>query len=303
MQKSVIFFGNERLASGCTTSLPILTSLKEAGTSINLIIINQKGSKSRNNKELEVEKFAIENCIELFVPKSVQDLKEKIIQHQTDFAILAAYGKIIPQEIIDLFPKGILNLHPSLLPKYRGPTPIESAILNGDEETGVSIMALSAGMDSGPIFKQVKLKLNGQESKQELADQLGSMGAIEITDLLCSAALPSPKQQTGDMIFCKLIEKSDSNLNLTKPASVLTKEIRAYLNWPSSKLSLELKDQSKLILTITKATFSSQKNHQYGPLSIKTSDGYLNIDKLKLPGRKEITQQEFLNGYRTKLQA
>ncbi len=303
MQKSVIFFGNERLASGCTTSLPILTSLKEAGTSINLIIINQKGSKSRKNKELEVEKFAIENCIELFVPKSVQDLKEKIIQHQTDFAILAAYGKIIPQEIIDLFPKGILNLHPSLLPKYRGPTPIESAILNGDEETGVSIMALSAGMDSGPIFKQVKLKLNGQESKQELADQLGSMGAIEITDLLCSAALPSPNQQTGDMIFCKLIEKSDSNLNLTKPASVLTKEIRAYLNWPSSKLSLELKDQSNLILTITKATFSSQKNHQYGPLSIKTSDGYLNIDKLKLPGRKEITQQEFLNGYRTKLQA
>jgi methionyl-tRNA formyltransferase len=164
-------------------------------------------------------------------------------------------------------------------------------------------MALSAGMDSGPIFKQVKLKLNGQESKQELADQLGSMGAIEITDLLCSAALPSPNQQTGDMIFCKLIEKSDSNLNLTKPASVLTKEIRAYLNWPSSKLSLELKDQSNLILTITKATFSSQKNHQYGPLSIKTSDGYLNIDKLKLPGRKEITQQEFLNGYRTKLQA
>jgi methionyl-tRNA formyltransferase len=303
MQKSVIFFGNERLASGCTTSLPVLTLLKETGINIDLIIVNQKGSRSRNSKELEIEKFAIENNIELFVPKSIQDLKEKISQHQTELAILAAYGKIIPQEIIDLFPKGILNLHPSLLPKYRGPTPIESAILNGDEETGVSIMALSAGMDSGPIFKQVKLKLNGQESKQELADQLGSMGAIEITDLLCSAALPSPNQQTGDMIFCKLIEKSDSNLNLTKPASVLTKEIRAYLNWPSSKLSLELKDQSNLILTITKATFSSQKNHQYGPLSIKTSDGYLNIDKLKLPGRKEITQQEFLNGYRTKLQA
>ncbi len=302
MQKSVIFFGNERLASGCTTSLPILTSLKEAGTSINLIIINQKGSKSRNNKELEVEKFAIENCIELFVPKSVQDLKEKIIQHQTDFAILAAYGKIIPQEIIDLFPKGILNLHPSLLPKYRGATPIESTILNGDQNAGVSIMALTAGMDSGPIFKQVKLKLSGQESKQELADQLGYIGAQEIIKLLSSTALPSPKPQTGTIVICKLIQKSNSNLNLTKPASVLTKEIRAYLNWPNSKLSLELKDQSKLILTITKATSSTHKNHQYGPLSFKTSEGYLNIDKLKLPGRKEITQQEFLNGYRTKLQ-
>lgn len=303
MQKSVIFFGNERLASGCTTSLPVLTLLKETGINIDLIIVNQKGSRSRNSKELEIEKFAIENNIELFVPKSIQDLKEKISQHQTELAILAAYGKIIPQEIIDLFPKGILNLHPSLLPKYRGPTPIESAILNGDEETGVSIMALSAGMDSGPIFKQVKLKLSGQESKQELADQLGYMGAQEIIKLLSSTALPSPKPQTGTIVMCKLIQKLDSNLNLTKPASVLTKEIRAYLNWPSSKLSLELKDQSNLILTITKATFSSQKNHQYGPLSIKTSDGYLNIDKLKLPGRKEITQQEFLNGYRTKLQA
>jgi methionyl-tRNA formyltransferase len=136
MQKSVIFFGNERLASGCTTSLPSTDLAQRGWHQYRPNHRQPEGLQEQEySKELEVEKFAIENCIELFVPKSVQDLKEKISQHQTELAILAAYGKIIPQEIIDLFPKGILNLHPSLLPKYRGPTPIESAILNGDEET------------------------------------------------------------------------------------------------------------------------------------------------------------------------
>ncbi|HRV75933.1 MAG: methionyl-tRNA formyltransferase [Candidatus Nomurabacteria bacterium] len=294
MPKNIVFFGNERLASACTTRLPILNALLDSEYIIKLILISEKGTKSRNKRELEVKNFAKKNNIELFIPKDLDDLVKKLFEVNAEVGVLAAYGKIIPQEVIDIFPEGIINLHPSLLPKYRGPTPIESAILNGDHETGVSIMALESGMDSGPIYIQTKLKLNGSESKQNLADTLGELGAQKIIKVLKEE--PTPKPQTGEPIICSLIKKEDSILDLSRPTETLEREIRAYLGWPGSKLTLNLKDNKELEITITEAEVTREDDKS--PLTFKTSKDYLKVTKLKLPGKPEMTTKDFLNGYR-----
>jgi methionyl-tRNA formyltransferase len=308
MNREIVFFGNERLASGCTTNLPILNSLLDSSHKVKLIVISEKGTKSRSKRELEVENFAKKNNIELFIPKNIPDLMAKLKLTDAEIGVLAAYGKIIPQEVIDLFPEGIINLHPSLLPKYRGPTPIESAILNGDDKTGVSIMSLTAGMDSGPAYSQIELKLSGKETKQELADQLGELGSKEIIELL-SKDLPKPKEQEGEPEICKLITKQDSVLDLSIAAKNLERQIRAYLDWPGSKLRLKLKTGEELELIVTKAKVEEGIGNQPEQVLIKdqrffvkTSEDYLEILKLKLPGKNEISAKDFINGYKDKLQ-
>lgn len=306
MPKDIVFFGNERLASGCTTKLPILNALINSEHTIKLIVISEKGSKSRNKRELEVEKFATEHNIELFIPKDKDDLTGKLTQLNADVGVLAAYGRIINQSIIDILPRGIINLHPSLLPKYRGPTPIESAILNGDDKSGVSIISLESGMDSGPIYSQITLELSGKESKQELADNLGLLGSKEIIKVLISN--PEPVQQEGAPTICSLIQKSDSNIDLNKPAEVLEREVRAYLGWPGSKLKLELANGKELEIIITNSRVEKEISTQQEQVltadrrfMVKTSQDYLEILKLKLPGKNEMTTAEFLNGYLDKI--
>jgi methionyl-tRNA formyltransferase len=260
----IIFFGNECLATACTTKLPILTKLKSDGHTIELIVINQSDTKSRNKQESEIVTFAKNHNIPLYIFEDTQKLLAKLNSTKSEVAVLAAFGKIIKQEVINHFKLGIINLHPSLLPKYRGPTPIESAILNGDSETGVSIMALTSGMDSGPIYQQTKLKLSGKEAKQELANKLGTLGAAEVSKLLSlidsprgnKAELPKPTEQTGQPTVCNLIQKSDSILDLTKPAEVSEREVRAHLGWPGSKTTLKLKNGQELQITITAAIIS-----------------------------------------------
>lgn len=309
----IAFFGNERLASACTTRLPILNSLLENGQNIKLIVISEKGTKSRNKRELEVEAFAKKHNIELFIPSDRDDLIKKLFETKAEVGVLAAYGRIIPQEVIDIFPNGIINLHPSLLPKYRGPTPIESAILNGDNETGISIMALTAGMDSGPVYSQIKLSLNGSESKQELADTLGDLGAKEISKLLANK-LPAPQEQSGEPTICNLIQKEDSKLDLTKTAKKLEQEIRAYLGWPGSKTILKLNNGENLEITVTEGKASTPSplgGEGWGEgyfttptnrLLLSTKEDYLEITKLKLPGKNQMTTKDFLNGYKNRLQ-
>ncbi len=298
--KSIIFFGNERLASGCNTKLPILNELLNAGIKIEFIVISEKGTKSRAKRELEVESFANQHQIELFIPNSTEELKLKLEGAESDTAVLAAYGKIISQEIINILKGGIINLHPSLLPKYRGPTPIESAILNGNKQTGVSIMQLTAGMDSGPVYAQQKLDLTGAESKQALADSLGLIGAKLIVKVLDGDRKTT--DQEGKPLICKLIQKSDSKLDLNKTAEQLAHEVRAYLGWPSSKYTLTLKDGSELELTVTDAKVTTDKPEPTR-LILKTAEENLEILKLKLPGKNEITAKEFLNGYKTRFKS
>jgi methionyl-tRNA formyltransferase len=303
----VIFFGNERLVSGLhTTDAPILHGLIEKGYEVVAVVSHHSESKSRNERKLEVADIAKDNNIPLFIPNRPSEIIDDLRKLNAEVAVLAAYGRIISQEIIDLFPKGIINIHPSLLPKYRGPTPIESVILNGDQKTGVSIMQLTAGMDEGPVYAQERLELSGSESKFELYKKITNLATPlffeKFSEIIDASLSPQPQNNT-EATYSKLIEKKDGNIDWNKSAVQIEREVRTYLNWPQSKTKL-----GQLDVIITKAHIISG-NGQIGQFSISESDvlsigtgtDLLVIDEIKPAGKKEMPISAFLTGYKSQL--
>lgn len=303
----VVFFGNERLATAATTTAPTLKALVDAGYKIEAVIANHKDPVSHQGRDLEIGEIAQSYGIPVILPGSEIPLKEKVSKHPSDVAVLVAFGKIIPQAVIDMFPKGIINIHPSLLPNLRGTTPIETAILDGLKETGVSIMKISAEMDAGPVYAQAKLSLTGTETKAELAAKLNNLGAellIKHLPNILNGSLVPIDQDHMAATYTKMIKKEDGRLDWNKSAARLEREVRAYAEWPKSNTTIAGKD-----VIVTKAhvgqisDLRSQKKQsevfksEDGMLAVQTADGLLIIDNLKPAGKKEMTAAEFIRGY------
>lgn len=293
--KTLIFFGNERLVSGLkSTKAPILTGLIERGYNIKAVVSHHSNSKSRNNRPLEVAQIATKYNIPILLPERPSDISQQLAEYKADAAILLAYGRIIPQSIIDLFPLGIINIHPSLLPLYRGPTPIESAILDGVTNTGISIMQLSSGMDSGPIYAQADIKLKGNENKFEVYNKLSDLSTELLFNNLpaiLNASIKPTAQDDSKASYCKLFKKSDQAIDPNKlTASQADRHVRACLGFPKTKLNLFGHD-----CIITKSHISYKKK---SPLDILCRDGdFLSIDELIAPSGRLMNAESFIRGY------
>jgi methionyl-tRNA formyltransferase len=303
MSKKIIFFGNEKLATGVSTEALAFKSLINSGYNIAALIISQKSSKDTD--KLEVVQLAKGAGIEVRTFSRLKDSLEEIKSYGAEAAILAAYGKIVPKDLINVFPKGIINIHPSLLPKHRGPTPIESVILNGETETGVSIMKLSADMDAGPIYAQKSLKITGKENKQELADMLDALGSELLMDNLediLSGKLISSEQHTDGVTYDNLIIKEDGLLDFKENWQSIERKIRAFNNWPKVRFLLP-----NIQISIEAAHFVDKQNSagKYidfeGNLAIYCQDGLVVIDSLIPSGSNLMTGKAFLLGYSAKI--
>lgn len=302
----IVFFGNERLATAVATVAPSFEALIKAGYKINIVITNHKDPVSHQGRDLEIGKLAKNYQIPVLLLGTKIPLKEKLLKHPAEAAVLVAFGKIIPQEVIDLFPKGIINIHPSLLPELRGPTPIETAILDGRQETGVSLMKISTLMDAGPVYAQKKITLKGNETKAELANKLNQLGAkllIEHLPNILNGSLKAKVQNESKASYTKLIKKEDGLINCNKSALQIEREVRAYAGWPKSRLnynSIELivlnsKVEQNVTVDQNKLIFKDNK------LLLGCNKSTLNITKLQLPGKKPIDQVSFYNGYKNLL--
>jgi methionyl-tRNA formyltransferase len=291
----LLFFGNERLVSGLkSTNAPVLRALIEHGYPIAAVISHHSDGKSRNNRTLEVAQVATEHDIPVLLPNKPSEIYDEIASFKAEAAILVAYGRIIPQSIIDIFPKGIINIHPSLLPQYRGPTPIESAIANGDNQTGVSIMQLTAGMDEGPVYAQTTVPLAGTETKFELYDTLSTASVsllMETLPYILDGTLTPKPQNNDEATYCQLLTKADGQLNPTIFTAIeAERHIRAHLGFPKTKLTVLGHD-----IIITKAHVTMQPKT---PLDIECRDGaYLSIDELVAPSGRHMSSEAFLRGY------
>ncbi|MCL4357786.1 methionyl-tRNA formyltransferase [Patescibacteria group bacterium] len=305
--KPILFFGNERLATGVTTNLPILKALVSNGYNIAAIIVPGRSSAtnpSRRSRPLEVVQFAKDNNITLIELVDFQSAVSQLANFKTELAVLAAFGKLVPETIINLFPKGIINIHPSLLPRHRGPIPIEATILGGDRETGVSLMRLDKAMDAGLLYDQTSMSLSGHESKQALADNLGALGAKRLVtvlpDIISGKISPVPQAGAG-ISYDQRLHPSDGQLDFLKPAAQLEGEIRAFLGWPRSRTQI-----NKLPVVITSAHVIKSLNPAYPPghfytngrfLAVATSKEALIIDRLIPAGSKEMSGSDFLAGH------
>ena len=303
MSRPIVFFGNERLATGLTTTAPVLRALIDGGYDIKAIVVAQQtGGKSRRERPLEVAEVAAALKIPLMAPDDLAVAGPELAALGAPLAVLVAYGKIIPQSLLDLFPLGIVNIHPSLLPLHRGSTPLESVILEGATSTGVSLMRLSAKMDAGPVYAQQTVPLNGNESKQILADDLATIGAELLTRHLpeiLNGTLASSEQDEAAATYDQPLSKAHAQLDWGKPAMQLEREIRAYAGWPRSSGDI---GYTKVIITeahvVEGAGEPGSMWLQDKQLGICTADGVLVIDKLIPAGKPEMTAQAFLAGYK-----
>lgn len=301
--KTIVFFGNERLGTGVTTTNPVLKRLINDGYNVAAIVVNNEKSQSRKTRKLEVAEIAQEHHIPLLQPKKLSDIKELLQSFKAEAAVLVAYGKIVPQSVIDIFPRGIINIHPSLLPLHRGPTPLESVILSGETETGVSLMRLAKAMDAGPVFAQQKVRLTGSEEKQQLADTLLTLGsdmlALHLPAIIGGQVEPV-SQQEDKATYDALIGKEDGIINWDKPAQQIEREIRAYALWPKSKTTF-----GSIEVTILKAQVMNGKQtpktraiiNKFPVVYCGDGQGLL-LEILQPAGKKVMTGESFLAGYK-----
>lgn len=301
ISKRILFFGNERLATGVSTSTPTLQALIEGGYEIAAVVTNYTEATSRTSRELEVATLAKAHDIPVIIPDTLAESKKQIADLGADCAVLVAFGKIVPQDIIDLFPRGIVNVHPSLLPKHRGPTPIESVILEGATETGVSIMQLAAAMDAGPVYAQETVTLSGTESKQELADTFGALGSkliMKHLPAILEGTLEPTPQDDAQATYDTLITKLDGGIDWNMRAETLARQIRAYALWPSARTELLGKDVQVLEAEpLPLHGMPGEVLKQGKDLVVCAGEGALKITVLKPAGKKEMTGQAFLAGY------
>ncbi|MFI5240480.1 MAG: methionyl-tRNA formyltransferase [Candidatus Saccharimonadia bacterium] len=299
MNPPIIFFGNERLATGLGKITPvILPALINKSYNVVAVVVNDRPQSSRTARVLEVEEIALAHNIPIWRDKPI-DLLSRLNAAEPALGVLVAYGRIIPQSIIESFKLGIVNLHPSLLPKLRGTTPIETAILEGSSESGVSIMSLEQAMDAGPLYAQKTIALSGDESKQELSERFLQVGGElllkNLSGILCGELTPSA--QTGEPTYTNPLTKDQSLINWDKPATQIEKEIRAYLNWPTSRSTIATKDV--IITSVTVVQQSGNPGHffkQGKSLGVYCKKGALFINTLKPAGKNDMGAAEFLAG-------
>lgn len=286
----IIFFGTEDF------SLTALTGLIEAGYTIAAVVTKPDSKKGRGQQLVApaVKVLATRHNIPVWQPEKLTDIADDIRALGTVTGVLVSYGKIVPQSIIDLFTPGIINVHPSLLPRYRGPSPIESAIKNGDAVTGVSIMQLSARMDAGPVYTAKEHPLAGTETRPELYHALADIGTnllLESLPTIIDGSLQPTPQDEDKASYCQLLEKSSANLNLTTlTATEAERIVRAHIGFPKSKVMI-----GEHTIIITKVHVSEQ---QKTPLDLVCQDGaYLSVDELIAPSGRQMSGDAFLRGY------
>jgi methionyl-tRNA formyltransferase len=298
----IVFFGNERLATAVTTTAPTLRAILEAGYEVAAVVINNETATSRKSRQLEIGAVAAEHDLPVLTPAKPADIAEQLQAYEADIGILVAYGKIVPQSIIDTFPRGIVNIHPSLLPKHRGPTPIESIILSGETESGVSLMQLQREMDAGPVYAQRTTSVPADISKQALADhmlQIGSEMLIQhLPGILGGELIPS-SQDDNIATYDALLSKTDGIIDWTKPATLLEREIRAYAGWPKSLASF---GNHQLIITEAAVVNTSGEAGNYviedKSLTVHCGVDSLRIHRVQPLNKKEMPIKAFLSGYK-----
>jgi methionyl-tRNA formyltransferase len=294
MSKTIIFFGTD------TFSASALRSLIAAEYTIGAVV-TKPDSKSGRGQQLTaplVKQIAALHGIPVWQPTKLIEIIDDIKNLGDVIGVLSSYGRIVPQAIIDLFHPGIINIHPSLLPLYRGPSPIETAIMNGDHQTGVSIMKLTAEMDAGPVYAQEVYELDGTETAPELYETLSALGGRMLIETLPSIIegnlLPSP--QSNAAIYCYLLKKEDALLSPDEITAVQAeRHVRAYLAFPKTKLPYR---NESIIVTKAHVAPREPDEAEKKDLIVAFKDAsYLIIDELIGPSGKRMSGQAFKNGY------
>lgn len=255
-----------------------------------------------------VKQCALAHNIPVWQPGSFKKANNSsaLAAYHADLYIVAAFGQILPQAVLDQPRYGTLNIHASLLPKYRGANPISEAILHGENETGVSIMLLDAGIDTGPVLLRRGIPINPDETTGTLTEKLANLGSRALLEALpfwVEGKITPEAQDETLASHTRMLRKEDGEIDWSKSAQYISRQVRAYSPWPGAYTHWK----GKLLKIIAAhpldshatppAIVGAQKISGQQVLTVTTSEGTLAVEHLQLEGKRAMTSDEFLRGY------
>lgn len=299
----IIFFGTPPFA------VPALERLIQDGHEMIGVYTapDKKAGRKRVLTPSPVKVAALKYGIKVLEPKSLkkeESVYEEYASLAPDLCIVVAYGKIIPRRYLDVPHLGFLNVHPSRVPAWRGPSPIQSAILNGDEKTAVTIMGLDAEMDHGPIFVQHDIPLDGTEYLPELSGRLADVGAELLSDVVLKHQLDAiqPYEQNHDAAtFCSMVTREDARIDWSRPAIEIERMVRAYAGDP-----IAWTEWHESVINITRARAHQHQEPQTRPgtvlgldetILVDTPNGTLELLEIQPAGKRPMSARDFMNGH------
>ena len=298
----IVFMGTPHL------SIPVLERIVDDGHEILAVYTQPDRTSGRGRRKAisPLKEYSVSKNYLVLQPENFRSNSSEINtlkKFDADIAVVAAYGILLPPEVLSAFRHGCINLHPSLLPKYRGASPVSSTILAGDKYTGVTIIQLDSGMDSGPILSQEKIKLQGDEFCDKLTMDLFMLGSKLVSKTISEFAtgnIAIVQQDHDKATFTEKLSRNDGLIDWTKGFNRIWKEIRAYNPWPGSHTKFKGKN-----LKIIEAKISTENKSPSGYVSIHrnevyvgTSDGSLNVKKLQVEGGNIVLASDFARGHK-----
>jgi methionyl-tRNA formyltransferase len=297
----IIFAGTAEIAA------PLLHSLAGDDRFEVSLVITQADRPAGRKMELTpspVKKMAGDLSIPIFQPDDINSAEsiKRIKKESPDSIIVMAYGQILSPEILSIPKQGCLNMHASLLPKYRGASPIQSALLNQEKETGISVMKMAEKMDAGPVFASLQIPIEKDDNAITLSEKLAYLAAHQSRDTIYSAMtdkLTPEKQDEKKATYCAKIKKEDGNINWNESADGIAAKIRAFANWPGTYTFFNGK---RLKILEAKAGDTNNRtepgvvSETGDTISIMAGNGVIIPSQLQMEGKNPLNADDFING-------
>ena len=289
-----------------------LKRMIEEGYRPELVITNpdRPAGRGKNLAQSSVSKTAKEYDIPLLKPEKVSDIADEIREIGPDLIVVAAYGQHIPNRIIDISKHGAINVHPSLLPKYRGSSPIQYAILNGDKKTGVTIILINDEMDKGDILSQKDYELTGKETFEELFSILTPISAdllVETIPNWVKGKIKPVKQDESRAVYSKILTRYDGKIDWKNSAERIERQVRAFNPWPGAYTFFNFKEsKDDRLLKVLKGGVLEQTEHgPFGPpgktyvasngnIAVQTGKDFFIIKKFQTEGGEPTNSADYL---------
>ena len=291
-------------------SVPALQKLIDMGVQVEGVITQPDRAKGRG-KQMQfspVKELAVKYDLPVFQPQRLrkdEELIRKMREIGPDVIVVVAFGQILPQEVLDIPRLGCVNVHASLLPKYRGAAPIQHVILDGEEKTGVTTMLMDAGLDTGDMLLKAEIPINPKETADSLHDKLAALGGelLEKTLIGLERGEIIPQKQDDSLTgaYASMISKEDGEIDFTQSAVSIERRVRAMTSWPGAYTWLDGKMlkiwECEVCTDQTDGAACGEVTGSRDGLLVQTGEGSLLITSLQLPGKRRMSTQDFLRGH------
>ena len=298
----IIFMGTPDFAVGT------LRSLAEAGHEITLVVSQPDKPKGRGHAMVPtpVKVVAEELGIPVFQPVKIREAKDVLEKTEADVCVVAAFGQIIPASILHMKKYGCINVHASLLPKYRGAAPIQWAVIDGEKESGVTIMQMDEGLDTGDMLAKVIVPLDEKETGGSLFDKLSEAGGrlcVETLAKLEKGEITPEKQGESPTAYASMLDKKMGNIDWNKSAVVIERLVRGLNPWPSAYTHLDGKTLKIWACDVLPQSASKGESGEIlevtkDAIYVQTGDGILVLREIQLAGKARMDAGAFLRGYK-----